>query len=408
MASGRLMNRKDFLSLVTSLGIAVAFPRVGGENAFADEVVQQDEGLAGEFDLPQPLERVVPSGPYSQYVLLALCPEKLVSISRGLCDESLFANTYKVISKLPVTGCLYDGGKRSVDAELVNSLDADLVIDIGDSKPGLQINLANLEALAETPTLYLDGSFGQLPKIFRNLGIVLGCESRGRELAAYCEKAISDTDKSVGCAPRILYAEGESGFSTRGPQSYQYQALQHVGALAVSRYNGDAQSVLIDIDVAKAWNPDMVLCPSRECYKHIIDCDTEAGCLWSLLPAVRKGNVVLVPHGLSSWLSSPLFVQTIGLYWLTWLISDNCDDPAILVDEAIGFYGMLFRETIGRDDAIKLITEGRRLCEPILLEECIEEDEIPSIDYVKCVRDSLVLCINQSDLTANVIERAGR
>ncbi|HYR71180.1 MAG TPA: hypothetical protein VEP12_07300 [Candidatus Acidoferrum sp.] len=69
------------------------------------------------------------------------------------------------------------------------------------------------------PYLLFDGSLSAIPGVYARLGELLGVGARGRALARYAERLLTETDRRVARAPaaqrpRAYYARGPKGLET--------------------------------------------------------------------------------------------------------------------------------------------------------------------------------------------------
>jgi iron complex transport system substrate-binding protein len=88
------------------------------------------------------------------------------------------------------------------------------MLDVGLPKEGLADRLNALQLETNIPYVFIDISFGKLPRAYRTLGSLLGCEARAEALASYVEAAMSEVreianSKELAC--KVFYAQRERG-----------------------------------------------------------------------------------------------------------------------------------------------------------------------------------------------------
>jgi iron complex transport system substrate-binding protein len=263
-----------------------------------------------EFVVPREVHAVIPSGSYAQAILTTLCPEKMTGVAHSVLDEMTDGadERMSLLSDLPEVGGLYDGGEDTADSRKMAAADPDLIIDIGEYKEGIALDLSSLQGKTGIPTVSVDASFGSLPQTYRLLGNLLNCAERAEKLAVYSEEALAEVQARsifVKDQKTVLLAEGAAGLSVRGPYSFQTKAIEFVGAVSAANYSEDKGSIDADIDTITIWDPDVVIFTDAACYESVLHCTDEVGFLWSLLPAIRNGRFFCVPDGYYRWFGSP-------------------------------------------------------------------------------------------------------
>ena len=86
--------------------------------------------------VPDEIEKVAVSGPMTQIILFALCPEKFVGISNAW-DETAALYLPAEYYELPLLGQLY-GGKGELNLETLLASGAQVVLDVGEAKKSIK------------------------------------------------------------------------------------------------------------------------------------------------------------------------------------------------------------------------------------------------------------------------------
>ena len=367
------VSRRGFSKYALLTGAVLILPANLRSKAFASEDEQKTRATDDanrEVVISISPQRIIPSGKYAEAILKTLCPEKLVS-TVGTQDNA------PVLHSAPETGQLFvpEQDSSSMDVDTIVELVPDLIIDAGDYKNGLELQLNNLEAQTSTPTLYVDASFGNLSSAYRTLGALLDCEERAEQLACYIEdvnERIDGARNFIANRKNVLFCEGPDGLSVRGAQSYQAQAIERIGAISAAEYNAEANSIDVDhIDIAD-WDPDVILFADESCYETLASDEAEWKA-WQIVPAITSGRFFSVPFRQYSWFGSPpLLVQSLGMLWLGNLLYP--DTYALdVAEEARAFYRLFFSMDISAGEAATLVE-----IKPVVHSAAIAQDAIPT------------------------------
>lgn len=367
------VSRRKFSKYALLTGAVLILPTNLRSKALASEAEQKlrtTDDANREVVISISPQRIIPSGKYAEAVLKTLCPEKLVS------TQSAQGNA-PVLHSTPETGQLVvpEEGSSSMDVNAIVELIPDLIIDVGDYKDGLGLQLNNLEAQTSTPTLYVDASFGNLPSAYRALGALLDCTERAEQLACYVEDAnnrINNARNSITDHKKVLFCEGADGLSVRGAQSHQAQAIEKIGAISAAQYDAEVNSIDVDhIDIAD-WDPDIILFANESCYETLASDEAEWKA-WRIVPTITNGRFFNVPFRQYSWFGSPpLLVQSIGMLWLGNLLYPDAYVLDI-TEEAQAFYKLFFDMDISVNEAAALIE-----IKPVVHSAAIAQDAIPT------------------------------
>ena len=331
-----MISRRDFIK--GTVGVAAGAALLGStqENAFAT-IPSENPGLepsgsepsqslfkdsiGRSVAVPAQIETVIPSGLYAQTVLCTLCPEKILSISQEIesSDKPQYEKAdLEEIPELPKTGSMYSSGNRDIKTAKIDIMNADIIIDIGGQKNDLTLSLDYLQTNTETPTVFVDGSFGKLADAYRTLGQLLNCESRASQLADHVEEiqALIITKRSnVEKEYKILFAGNDLGLSNHENYSFQNEAISFLGGKPVEIPSGPIEGI-IDKDELVKHEMDYIIFNDADCFNDILVAKGEAGAIWIGVDAIQNGHYALSPGLYHNWIGFPMFVQTIGLLWL--------------------------------------------------------------------------------------------
>lgn len=268
-----------------------------------------------EVQLPEKIQRIVPSAPLAQIILLTLAPEMVVGLAdeieddaRGLLPDSAFSQ--------PFLGSLYAGSELNLEALAATA--PDLIIDMGEVKKSTKEDLDTLQTQTAIPAVFISLSLENMGQTYRTLGALLGKEERAELLAQRCESIYARTlsimdqvgEDKIDC----LYILGQEGLNVIASGSYHAELLDLLtNNLAVvdnplSKGTGNE----VTMEQIALWDPEFIIFGPESIYTDVAQRST-----WTELQAISKGNYVEVPQIPYNWMSMPPSVQRyLGLLWL--------------------------------------------------------------------------------------------
>ena len=277
------------------------------------------DSLGRTVVLPEKIEKIAVTGPLTQIYVFPLCPELFVTFTTAFATNAEEYVPEEFIS-LPDIGQLY-GGRGEMNLESLLAVAPDLVIDMGEAKAGMKEDFDRLEEMTGIPFVHIDATLTTAPSAYRELGALLGLESRSDALALWCEDALNDIMAIMekvdadGERRTVLYCLGPKGLNVLASGSYHAQVMELV---ALNAAMGDTPVSLgdgneIDGEQLLLWDPDVVLFQHDSVYNSISDSE-----VWEQLRAVKSDNFYEIPCGPYGWLAAPPAVQCFpGLLWLT-------------------------------------------------------------------------------------------
>ena len=278
-----------------------------------------------EVRIPEKIQRIVPSAPLAQIILLTLAPEMMVGLAdevredaRGILPENAFS--------LPFLGSLYAGAELNLEA--LAATEPDLIIDMGEVKKSTQEDLDSLQTQTAIPAVFVSLSLESMGQTYRTLGALLGKEERAEVLAQRCDRLYARVmyimsrvgEDKADC----LYILGQEGLNVIAAGSYHAELLDLLtNNLAVvdnplSKGTGNE----VTMEQIALWDPEFIIFGPESIYADVAQRST-----WTELQAVSAGNYVEVPQIPYNWMSMPPSVQRfLGLLWLpAVLYPEYCD-----------------------------------------------------------------------------------
>ncbi len=214
--------------------------------------------------------------------------------------------------------------------------------------------LDELQNAAGVPVLFLDASFGNLARAYRLLGELLHCSTRANELAEWVEHAQEMSFRGK-CqeSPIILYAPRANGVSSNRSVGVFLEAIEHIGAIPVDLEH-DYDKAAMPIGGLIEQDADIVLFDDISLRRQF---NSKSGLgyeIWCECDAVRDGRYLVSPALIHSWFGSMVFVQAIGILWLSGTLwFDACGFE--YVEEIEKFYSLFYGVDIEAEELRHLV-----------------------------------------------------
>jgi len=321
---------------------SLALLLAGGVGAPAAQTRSMTDSVGRRVEVPERIERVFPAGSPAGIFLYALAPEKMLGWSRALTqDERGFVPAR--YADLPALGRLTGRG-NTANVESVLAARPDLIFDYGSLTATYSSLADRVQQQAGVPYLLFDGSLTAIPATLRRVGEILGVGDRGRELARYAERVLSETDRRVALVPparrlRVYYARGPKGLETASRGSINVESLERLGAHNVAEKLGQPGLATVSPEQILAWDPEIVVAIDPA---FVAMARTDP--VWKSVRAVRDNRVYLVPQLPFPWLDFPPSVnRLIGLKWLGRILYPE-QFPESLRQETRDFYVLFYHQ----------------------------------------------------------------
>lgn len=335
------------LSLLSACG-GGAEKAAGGTHSFTDS-------CGRTVDVPDDVEKIVPSGSLAQMILYTVCPDKLQSLSAAPTkrQEKYFGAAY---SALPVTGQFYGGGS-TVNYEEIIAAAPDLIVDIGEEKEGIADDMDMLQQRTGIPTVFIQASLATMADAYETLGELTGETEQAQACADYIRQTLAYAAEKSASIPdsekkRVLYAQGEYGTEVLAAGSIHAELLDIVGAVNAAVLDDVSSDGANEVSMEQIlrWDPEVVILAPDSDYDDIF-----ADKSWAGVRAVRDGEVYEAPEAPYNWMDRPPSVQRVlAVKWLGNLLYPDVYD-CDMIAEAQAFYKLFWHYDLSEDEARELM-----------------------------------------------------
>lgn len=332
-----------------------------GSAATSAKTVTFKDDAGREVEIPASVEKIVPSGHTANMVLLTIAPEKMVGLSHSLDENEQKYFGDKIAKDLPELGAIF-GSKGDLNKEAVAATGAQLLIDTGEYKDGMEADLDELQKELGIPCIFIESSLDKWGDCYRKLGEVLGKEKRGNELADYCDKAYKEVQDVMANIPEdqrttVLYLTGEDGTNVLAKGSFQANVVDMVAnnVAVVDSPSGKGSGNESSLEQIAAWNPSAILFSTGSVYDKVAN-----DAAWSSLQAVSSGNYYEVPDNPYNWLNMPPTVnQVLGMQWLPRLLYPTQFEGKSSIEDVVkDYYKTFYQYELSDSEYVDLVVNA--------------------------------------------------
>lgn len=360
-------NIKTIILTMLCLMVMFAFAGCGGdESREADasegavDTVMFTDSCGREVEIPADIQRVAPAGAVAQMVIMPLAEDKLVGIANEPNEREVKYVSEKM-TDMPVFGQFY-GSNPNLNKEAVLAADPQLIIDVGDMKPGQKEDMDSIQQQTGLPVIFIDGSLEKFPEAYRTLGELLGNEKKGEELAAFVEETLtmaSGNAAKISSKKTVFYGGGPEGLDGNAEGSCQADVIDIIGAknaLVVEEINHAGGGNPVNMEEIYNMDPDVIITTEGGSYEKIGSSSS-----WSKLTAVKKGNYYEIPGTPYNWMSQPPSMnRIIGIWWLGNLVYPDIYDYDI-VAKAREFFELFYNYDLTEAEAAEILTNSSKM-----------------------------------------------
>lgn len=312
------------------------------------------DSLGRTVELPDRIERIVPSGNLAQMVLYSLAPERIAGWSSklsGSAEEYFIQDTVT----LPVFGTFY-GKKANLNKEALMAAFPDVVIDMGEIKGSREAMINDLDKLSGDimiPVIFIEAYLDNTPDVYRTTGKLLGLEDRAEELAVFAEEAIgmaAEARERITDPVTVYYSTSPDGLEAIAEGNFHGEVIEKIGAKNIVPSSFGESGGSVSMEQLYIWNPEVILFQEEEAYRHAMESPE-----WQVLDAVAEGNVYLIPSEPYSFIDAPPATnRIIGIYWLGNLLYPELY-PVDVVLKTIEYYSLYYSYDLTEEHAREIL-----------------------------------------------------
>jgi len=267
--------------------------------------------------IPTKLTRIAPSGPLAQIVLYTAAPDLLCGTARPFSDTQL-----KLIDKkygdLPAFGQFY-GKSGDFNLEAVLAANTEVIIDIGEAKKTIKEDMDGMQEQINTPAIFIEATFAGMPKTYRDLGELVGDNTRTEELAKYCEATLELCEKAKAEIPedkvvKLYWASGDLGLNTNAVGSFHSELLDYIPVVNVADVEASSKGSGSEVSMEQIlqWNPDYLIVDGAALVEEI-----KKDPAWGALDAVKNDKIIIIPSVPYGFMGGPPSINRyLGVRWL--------------------------------------------------------------------------------------------
>ena len=351
------MKRLISIVLIITLVFTSLFAQAVQEEV-KKETVSFTDSSGRVVEIPATIDRVAPSGAVATMFLSAFAPEKMCTVS-GRPSSAQMAYLPEELASLPETGQMY-GSKATLNLEELLASGAELVIDLGDYKDGIQEDLDALQAQIGIPVIFIEANMESMASAFRTLGKVLSMEERGEALGAFVDETMAmaaENNGKIKDKVSVMYTTTADGLGTNAKGSTQAQVLEIVGAenaIVVENVSDKGGGNQINLETAMMADPDVIIFTEESIYKEV---STLSG--WKEMTALKNGRYYMVPTMPYNWLGNPPSMNMlIGVWWLGNLLYPEYYSYS-MVDKAREIYSLLWGYDLSVEEAETMLERAK-------------------------------------------------
>ena len=312
------------------------------------------DSLGRTVELPDRIERIVPSGNLAQMVLYSLAPKRIAGWSSklsGSAEEYFIQDTVT----LPVFGTFY-GKKANLNKEALMAAFPDVVIDMGEIKGSREAMINDLDKLSGDimiPVIFIEAYLDNTPEVYRTAGKLFGLEDRAEELAVFAEDAIgmaANAREKIDDPVTVYYSTSPDGLEAIAEGNFHGEVIEKIGAKNIVPSSFGESGGSISMEQLYIWNPEVILFQEEEAYRHAMESPE-----WQVLDAVAEGNVYLIPSEPYSFIDAPPATnRIIGIYWLGNLLYPELY-PVDVVQKTIEYYSLYYSYDLTEEHAKEIL-----------------------------------------------------
>ena len=314
------MKRFLTVSMLLVLACAVVFAHPVTETKNEEvKTIEFIDSCGRTVEIPANVTKVAPSGAVATMMLASIAPEYMCNVN-STPSKAQMEYLPAVLAELPATGQLY-GSKATINYEELIATGAQVLIDMGDYKKGIEEDLDALQTQIGIPCIFLQADLEHMSEAFRSLGTILADkEERAEELAILIDLTMILAEINRESIPEderlsVMFTSGSDGLGTNAKGSSQAQVIELVGAenaIVVDKVSSKGGGNIVSLEQVYNADPDVIIFSPDSIYSTVASDPA-----WKELRAIKEGRYYEIPGEPYNWMSNPPSLNMVlGIWWL--------------------------------------------------------------------------------------------
>ena len=301
-----------------------------------------------EFDN---IDKVAAAGRPSELMISALSPELLVGKTFNPSEEVL--EYFPYLRELPLYGKFY-GSKSNLNREELILSGADVIIDVGELKKGIEEDLNQLEKETGIPVVYIESYLENTPEAFLKIAELIGKTDKAEKLADFARATLENgkrVNELIDEKKTVYYSTSEDGLFTFPRGSFHTEAIELSGGTNVVPESFQAGGGKISLEELFILDPDVIVLSNERGYENVTK-DPR----WKNLTAVKNDEVYLIPTLPYSFIDAPpAHNRIIGIDWLTKLLYPELNKDMNIRERIKTFYSLFYDKDLSDSELADIL-----------------------------------------------------
>ena len=331
--------------------------------------VAYTDDLGRTVEIPETVSHIIPSGSLAQTVLTSFNPSYLVSLCSSY-DEDAGKYVDASLLTLPNTGSQFGSKRTMTDEEIMKlskEINVDIILDMGEVKDNMGDDMDQLQFVTGVPFLFItQATISDIPESYRKLGILIGAEERGNEIAEYAQSIIdrfnngmAKVDEDKVSMIYVTQIDGNSVYmiGSGKKSAYHTNVIDKVAInVAPEAISGGGSGNEFSMEEILKLDPDYIIVNASGNNEHIYYDKIMNDSQWATLRAVQNNNVYEAPINVPyNWMGQPpsSVNKLVSMIWLGKIFYPNTFSYD-LKSEIQKFYNVMFNYTMTDSEYEKL------------------------------------------------------
>lgn len=301
-----------------------------------------------EFDN---IDKVAAAGRPAELMISALSPELLVGKTFNPSEEVL--EYFPYLRELPLYGKFY-GSKSNLNREELILSGADVIIDVGELKKGIEEDLNQLEKETGIPVVYIESYLENTPEAFLKIAELIGKTDKSEKLADFARATLENgkrVNELIDEKKTVYYSTSEDGLFTFPRGSFHTEAIELSGGTNVVPESFQAGGGKISLEELFILDPDVIVLSNERGYENVTR-DPR----WENLTAVKNDEVYLIPTLPYSFIDAPpAHNRIIGIDWLTKLLYPELNKDMNIRERIKTFYSFFYDKDLSDSELADIL-----------------------------------------------------